>query len=283
MNAIPPVLPPSDEIAANYARDGFAFPLTVMTGQEAALNRRKLEQVEAAHAGTRFGNKGQFNFPHILFRFAYEIVVNPRVLDAVEAVIGPDILIWGATFFTKEPRTENYVSWHQDLRYWGLDGSDEVSAWLALSPVTEENGCMRFIPGSHEWDILPHEDSFDEGNLLTRGQEARFDEAAAEKVLVELQPGQISLHHGKLLHASGPNRSNERRIGYTMNFITPRARQVVAKEDFAMLVRGEDRYGNFTLVPPPESDLSVEALAWHKRILDAQNAAFYAGAEDAAR
>ncbi len=248
-------------ISEQYARDGYVFPIDAFPFDQAGYYRRKLEELEARGEGHRLGNKGQLNFAHVLFRFAYEIVTSAAVLDPVEAVLGPDILLWGSTFFIKEPQTPSYVSWHQDLRYWGLEDSAEVSAWLAISPVTEANGCMRFVPGSHKLDILPHNDSFDDANFLTRGQEAQFDEAAAEKVLVELAPGQMSLHHGKLLHASGPNVSDDRRIGFTMNFIRPSARQVVASKDFAMLVRGEDRYGNFELIPAPDADLSETALA----------------------
>jgi non-heme Fe2+,alpha-ketoglutarate-dependent halogenase len=270
-------------LADRYDRDGYAFPLTAMTEAEAAAVRRDLEAAERRAEGRHLGNKGQFNFPHVLFPFAYRIVSNPAILDAVEAVIGPDILLWGSTFFIKEPWSESYVSWHQDLRYWGLSGDDEVSAWLAVGPVTEANGCMRFVPGSHKGGMLEHADTFDETNILTRGQEALVDIKPEDEVPVTLRPGEFSLHHGKLLHASGPNRSDERRIGYTMNFIRPDMAQLVAKRDFAMLMRGEDRYGNFTLVPPPKDDLTDEAMAWHARILDAQNQAMYDGAEDAAR
>lgn len=97
-------------------------------------------------------------------------------------------------------------------------------------------------------------------------------------VLVLLAPGQASFHHGKLLHGSGPNRSDGRRVGFAINYISTRVRQMVAKKDFAMLVRGADRDGHFQLVPPPNADLSEEAMAWHRHILTAQNEALYDGA-----
>ncbi|GAB5471247.1 MAG: hypothetical protein Kilf2KO_42770 [Rhodospirillales bacterium] len=263
-------------LAARFFRDGFCFPLSVMSAEAAARYRRTLEKLEVVAEGSRLGNKAQLNFPHVIFRFADEIVRRPALLDAVEAILGPDILVWGATFFIKEPQTASYVSWHQDLRYWGLSEPDGlVSAWIALGPVTEANGCMRFLPGSHRGPLLAHRDSFDEANFLTRGQEveAEVDEGAV--VPVELAPGQASFHHGKLLHASGPNRSDARRIGLVVNYIAPQMRQTVAGEDYAMLVRGQDRFGHFQAVPPPQEDLSAEALAWHARILAAQNEALY--------
>lgn len=274
----------SGDIATRYAEDGYAFPVDIFSAEEAAAYRAQLEVLEKRVEGTRIGNKGQLNFTHTVFRFADEIARNPKILDIVETILGPDLLVWGSTFFLKEPRTESYVSWHQDLRYWGLDDPEgQVSVWLALGPVYRENGCMRFVPGSHKHPIVEHKDSFDDANFLTRGQEADIDIDEDTVVHCELEPGQVSLHHGKLLHASAPNRSDERRVGFVINYVAPHVKQVVASRDYAMLVRGEDRFGNFLPVPPPEEDLSKDALAWHQRILDAQNETLYDGAEDAAR
>lgn len=274
----------ADDFAVRYARDGYAFPLNVFSPDEAAAYRSQLEALEARLEGERTGNKGQLNYSHTIFRFVNEIVRSPKILDVVEAILGPDILVWGSTFFIKEPHTESYVSWHQDLRYWGLDDEEgQVSAWLALGPVNQANGCMRFVPGSHKSDIVEHKDTFDSSNFLTRGQEADVEIDEDDVVHCELEPGQASFHHGKLLHASAPNRSDVRRLGLAINYISPHVQQVVASTDFAMLVRGEDRYGHFEVVPPPTEDLSEEAMSWHHRILNAQNETLYEGAEDAAR
>lgn len=267
------------DVAGRFESDGYVFPLRVMERADALAYRRQLEALESAATGSKLGNKEQLNYPHIIFRFAHEIVCNPRILDIVESILGPDILVWGSTFFIKEPHSEGFVSWHQDLRYWGLDSEDQVSAWLALSPVTQENGCMRFVPGSHKGELVPHDDSFAENNVLTRGQRAAVDIDVDSTVDVVLEPGEISMHHGKLLHASGPNHSDERRIGLTINYIAPHVRQIVANEDFAMPVRGEDRYGNFKRVPAPDDDLSEAAMRWHRRILAAQNEAMYDGVD----
>lgn len=270
--------------ATRYANEGFVFPVDVFTAEEAAVYRAQLETLEARLAGERTGNKGQLNFTHTIFRFANEIVRSPKILDVVESILGPDILVWGSTFFLKEPHTESYVSWHQDLRYWGLDDDEgQVSAWLALGPVNKANGCMRLVPGSHKNAIVEHKDTFDEANFLTRGQEADVEIDESAVVHCELEPGQASFHHGRLLHASAPNQSDERRIGFAINYVSPHVKQVVASKDYAMLVRGEDRYGHFLPVPPPEEDLSPEALDWHHRVLNAQNETLYDGAEQAAR
>jgi ectoine hydroxylase-related dioxygenase (phytanoyl-CoA dioxygenase family) len=268
----------NSDISQRFARDGYVFPLDVMSRQQAAAYRRDLETLQQQNRDSKLGNKGQLNYAHVICRFAHEIVTHPTILDAVEAILGPDLLVWGSTFFIKEPQTPSFVSWHQDLRYWGLDSDAEVSAWLALSEVTAANGCMHFVPGSHKGELLPHKDSFADDNFLTRGQEADIQIEDAATVSVPLAPGQASLHHGRLLHSSGPNHSDGPRIGLVVNYIAPHVRQVVAPEDFAMLVRGQDRHGHFQLVPPPGDDLSTEAMAWHHRILAAQNAAIYEGA-----
>ena len=269
----------ADDLSMQFVKNGYLFPIDVLSATDALAYRTQLESLERKIEGSKLGNKEQLNYPHVIFRFAESIVRTPRILDVVEDIIGPDIMVWGSTFFIKEPYTESYVSWHQDLRYWGLDSESMVSAWVALSPVTKENGCMRFMPGSHQGGLVDHTDTFNESNFLTRGQEAVVAIDEGKVVYAELEPGQASFHHGKLLHASAHNHSNERRIGLAINYIAPHVRQIVAKTDFAMLVRGEDRFGHFEHIPSPRKDLSDEAIAWHQRILTAQNEAMYDGVD----
>jgi non-haem Fe2+, alpha-ketoglutarate-dependent halogenase len=265
-------------IRADFERDGYFAPLDVISTDEAMVNRAELERLESQIIGQRLGNKGQLSQAHSIFRFANDLVRNTTILDAVEELIGPDILVWGSTFFTKEAQSPSYVSWHQDLRYWGLSSDDLVSVWIALGPAKREHGCMRFVPGSHKFDILEHRDTFDDANFLTRGQEAVIDIDEDETVLVELEAGQASMHHGRLLHSSGPNEADQRRVGFVVNYLAPSMRQVVANEDFAMLVRGQDNHGHFIPVPAPQGDLTPEALTWHRRIVGTQNEAIYDGA-----
>ena len=262
-------------IAERYERDGFFFPLQVLNEGEAIACRAELERLEKRIVTEELGHNNQLNHGHVVFRFASELVRHPRILDAVEGILGPDILCWSSTFFTKEPRTPSFVSWHQDLRYFGLSGDALVSVWVALGRVTEAHGCMRFVPGSHRLGILEHRDTHDAANFLTRGQAAVCEVDEGRTVKVALEAGQASLHHGRLLHASSANATDERRVGYVINYIATGMRQVVAGHDYAVLVRGEDRHGHFELVPPPEDDLTPEALDWHRRILGAQAGALY--------
>ena len=268
----------SEDLGKRFFEDGYLFPVRVFEPDEIAAYHEQLESLERDLSGVKVGNKAQLNFPHILFCFASEMTRNERLLDVVESILGPNILIWGSTFFIKEPRSEGYVSWHQDLKYWGLSDDDaQVSAWIALNEVNKENGCMQFLPKTHKGAMLDHKDTFEESNFLTRGQEADFDLDPNSIVHVELAAGEVSFHHGKLLHASPPNTSERRRIGLAVQFIAPHVEQKIASKDFAMLARGEDRYGNFELIEPPQADLSEAGIATHGRVLAAQNEAMYEG------
>jgi ectoine hydroxylase-related dioxygenase (phytanoyl-CoA dioxygenase family) len=204
--------------------------------------------------------------PHLLFTWLDELVRDDAVLDAVEGVIGPDILCWASGFFTKEAHDPSYVSWHQDLTYWGLEPADIVTAWIALSPSTPESGCMRVVPGSHKQDVLPHTETFAAHNLLSRGQEVQVevDERQAKDLVV--QPGEMSLHHVKLIHGSGPNRADDRRIGFAIRYVPTYVRQTAGAEDSAMLVRGVDVHRHFLEETPPAADLDEAALAEHTAV-----------------
>jgi chlorinating enzyme len=222
-----------------YERDGFVSGVPLLSPEQAVAYRARMEAVEREHGALHYQSK-----MHTLLDFTAEVAVNDRVLDAVEAILGPDILLYDVTFIIKEPHTEAHVSWHQDLTYWGLSNDEQVSMWLALSPATEASGCMRMIPGSHKSGRQDHADLADENNVLHRGQTVQgVDESGA--VLCPLAPGEASFHHGWTLHASMQNRSDDRRIGLNVQYISPSARQTLNPNATATLVRGEDRYGYY--------------------------------------
>ena len=162
-----------DESAvAAYRRDGIVFPIRVVDEAEAARLLGRLEDIEAAHGGklpARINQK-----PHLLFPWLNELIRHPRIVDAVEDVLGPDLLCWGSQFFAKNGGDPSYVSWHQDATYWGLSSPDVVTAWVAFTPSTVESGCMRVVPGTQHAQV-PHKDTFAETNLLSRGQEIAVD------------------------------------------------------------------------------------------------------------
>jgi hypothetical protein len=239
-----------------YREQGFLAPITVMAEEEALACRRRLEAAEA-----QFGRMHYVTKPHLLLLLADELVHRGAILDAVEAIIGPDILLWDCNFIIKEAQNRKFVSWHQDLTYWGLAPDDVVSVWLALSPATRESGCMRMIPGSHRDGRVEHAATFAADNILSRGQAiaSPIDERRAADIV--LRPGQMSLHHGWVFHASSPNASADRRIGFNMNLIAPNVRQSRFAGDSAMLLRGHDRHGHFEPEPRPQADFAPEARA----------------------
>ncbi|MDH3636126.1 MAG: phytanoyl-CoA dioxygenase family protein [Gammaproteobacteria bacterium] len=266
-----------------YQRDGFLFPLDVFVKDRVDHILGELE-----HARTVAREKGlepelaqllRAN-THYLLPFVNEVARAPQLLDRVESILGPNILLWSAEFFIKAAHTDKIVSWHQDLTYWGLgETNEEMTAWLALSDVNVESGCMRFVPGSHHQQIVPHRDTFDATNLLSRGQEVAVDVAEEDAVDVILDPGQVSFHHGRMFHASGPNRSARDRIGLAFRFITPEVKQLVAKRDYAMLVRGIDEGKNWIHVSPPGRLFDPADLELHARIRQDQSTALAEGAE----
>lgn len=248
---------------SRYRRDGYLFPLPAIDVAQATEARRALEDLEKREGG-RLRND-QRHKPHLLLTALDRIVNEPRILDAVEAILGPDILCWESILFTKEAKDPAFVSWHQDATYWGLEPFDVVTAWVALSPSTVESGCMRVIPGTHGGDVVEHVDTFAANNLLSRGQEVAVKVDVGKAVDLVLEPGQMSLHDVKLVHGSEPNRSDDRRIGLAIRYIPTHVRQVMAEGDSAMLVRGKDTFGHFRLEQGPAYDLSPEAVATQER------------------
>ena len=262
---------------AQFRRDGYVFPLPVLDAHEIPPLRARLEALEAGNGGRLAPS--QRGKSHLLFKWLDDLIRDARILDPIERLIGPDILCWNTIFWIKEAGSRSFVSWHQDSRYWGLSSDTVVSAWLALSEAGTRAGCMRVMPGTHIGDTLAHRDRYHDDNMLTRGQEIveGIDEAAA--VHMPLEAGQMSLHSYRLAHASGPNLSDDRRIGVSMHFMPPDTAQVVGEWDSAALVRGTDRFGHFEHTPVPAHDFDETALAFHARATRAVADVLYTGAE----
>ncbi len=274
---MPKVLTPAEVDA--YRRDGYHFPIDVLTPAEVASYRNALEAYEKTSGGPIKGEMRHRS--HLVFTWVNDLVRHPRILDAVEDVLGPSIFCWNTSFFVKEARDPGFVSWHQDATYWGLSSPDVMTVWLALSPADRVSGCMKFIAGTHKEQVA-HDDTFDRDNLLTRGQEIAVQVDEARSVLAELKPGQASMHHVLLFHGSEPNRSDDRRIGLAIRYIPTYVRQAVSERDSATLVRGVDTFGNFDHEPRPRFDLAPEALAYHREITERQVKVLYRGTDKTA-
>jgi non-heme Fe2+,alpha-ketoglutarate-dependent halogenase len=257
------------EMRTRYDRDGFVYPIDIMSPEDAANYRKQLEDAEAQYRDQKEFRQALRRYPNLVLPFVDEITRRPEVTEPIAEILGPNLLVLDAPFFIKEANTTSYVSWHQDLHYWGLEGDDEVTAWVALSPATRESGCMRFVAGSQN-QIVDHQDTFADDNLLSRGQEIAVEVDDSEATDAELQPGQMSLHHGRVFHASDPNTTNDRRIGLAIRFIPTHAKQAPGGNMAAMLVRGVDEYGHFRQCTPPDGLMSDAALAHWRDIAGAR-------------
>ena len=258
-----------------YWDDGFLFPLDVVTAKEAVDYRSQLECIERCAAE-------QYNLPLPLKRYLLshadvvmpmvaQLALKPTVLDAVESIIGPNLMVWSANFFIKEANSDSIISMHQDLTYWGFgETSDQVTAWIALSPSTEQSGCMDLVKGSHKNPILPHNDTFAQNNLLSRGQEVAVDVSDDQRTRIQLMPGQMSLHHGLAIHGSKPNTSSDRRIGLAIRYINPGAQQKTVAREYAMMARGVDHSEAFIHYAAADALFSDASLKLHDQITRAQ-------------
>jgi non-heme Fe2+,alpha-ketoglutarate-dependent halogenase len=264
----------TDAQIAQYREQGFLSPVRVMSEAEALALRAKLETIEDAMGGPLRGDLRHKT--HLLFPFLAELVRHPQILDAIEDLLGPDILCWSSNFFIKEAADPAFVSWHQDSTYWGLSAPDVATAWVALTPSTAENGAMAMVPGSHRFDQMPHRDTFDRHNLLTRGQEIAVELDEAKAVVLNLLPGEMSLHHVRTVHGSAPNPTFDRRIGFAIRYIPTHIRQLEGA-DSATLVRGADRFHHFAHEPRPKIDMDPEMLALHREIAERNAKILYRG------
>lgn len=246
------------DIAGSFERDGFASPIRVLNGPDVQRIRSSFDSLEASE-GREKAQIGLLD-RHFDQPFVWELTTHPAVLDAVEAILGPDVLLLATHFFCKYPstsQTERFVAWHQDVAYWGLEPPLAITAWYAVDDSDAENGCMRVIPGTHQ-ALREHGTAVREGNLLSINQEVPVTGAEEGRAVdLPLRAGEISLHHGMLIHGSNPNRSDRRRCGLTMRYVPPHVRVIAENSQKrpwrAILVRGEDRYGHFAWIAPPFS------------------------------
>ncbi|MDG2474921.1 MAG: phytanoyl-CoA dioxygenase family protein [Paracoccaceae bacterium] len=248
----------NNNIASKYTEEGFVAPIEVMTPKETLHLRLDFEDAEAELVNQPEKQALLRSYPNRLLPSFDALTRNSKLIDAASAVLGPDLMVWSAALFIKEKKSTKIVSWHQDLTYWGLDDIQETTCWFALSDASEEAGCMKFVPGTHKSKIVEHIDTFADNNLLTRGQEIAVDVNESEAVVAALQAGQASMHHGLLFHSSGPNQTNDRRIGSAIRYIKPSMKQETGDRSLVTLVNGQDIFKNFKVVDPPKGRLLEE-------------------------
>lgn len=251
----------SDDQVERYRRDGFLYPIDVFSPERARFYLDQLEEFERRD-GRDFGKGHNFK-PHLLFRWVDEIVHDPAVLDPVEDLIGPNIRLYHLSIWPKHAHDPAFVSWHQDATYFGLEPALHTTAWVALTDAPVEAGCMEVVSGSHQRGQMHHGQFDSPHNLLSRGQTLTGDFDRNHTEFMAVRAGQMSLHHTHLIHRSGPNQSNHRRVGLGISYIPTSVRCQTRTRQTAMLVRGEDRYNHFDDEPRPQVDYGADERAAH--------------------
>ena len=249
----------ADQVAA-FRRDGFLFPMSVFDEHEA---HARADELLALHEQGLPDHPAPWNQKTYLLLPSLDAMVrDPRLTERVAAVLGDDLLALSADVFVKPGGSTRRITWHQDINYWELDPFDVLTAWVALTPATPQNGCMRYVPSGHHGRIT-HVERPDPDNILSRGQELAVQVDDSTVVDVALAAGQVAFHHGLAPHSSGPNTTAEPRIGFAIRYAPTAVRQLAGPPISARLARGVDRYGHFRQETPPDGTLTATAREAH--------------------
>lgn len=267
-------------LANTYQDQGFIFPVDIVSEKDAAELLNDLEAAEETLKDDPERLALLHSYPDRVLPSFDNLIRHPEILSRVSQILGPDLHVWSATLFDKSANSTNFVSWHQDLTYWGLDDAEEVTAWVALSPTNIASGCMYFVPGSHKQHLVEHVDTFAENNLLTRGQEIAVEVNEGDGVAVELKPGQASLHHGHLFHSSGPNTTQQRRTGAAIRYIKTSMAQKSGDHALVAHVSGTDNHRHFRIAESPKGRLQDSDFELCRQDAEIKRRVLYRGAED---
>ena len=244
-----------------FEKDGVVYPIPVLSGEKTSAYRESFSKLEESLGRPikRMGN------PALYFSWAYRLATEPPVLDVVEAILGPDLLISGTLIFCKYPRDSAFVAWHQDTFYSNLHLTPSVSAWIALLDSTPENGCMRVVPGSHLHGTLPHQETRGSDNLLKRGEEIQVEVDEADAIDLVLKAGDMSLHHHAIIHGSRPNRSDTKRLGFIVRYVTPEYDLGPQRAPFLRAKGTSTSCGHLEITEgPADSDIRAALEAWER-------------------
>lgn len=245
----------------HFEDNGYIYPVDCFSREQATAFLNQLEGFEKKH-GVELG-KG-FNFkPHLLFKWVDEVARHPKILDAVEDLIGPNIRLFHLSVWPKNAHSPAYIDWHQDATYFGLNPSTQITVWVALSDAPVESGCMEVVPGSHKLGQLHHAEDHKNTILLSKGQtvDVPFDKSKTDFMAV--RAGQFSMHDTFLVHSSGSNNTDFRRVGLGFSFIPTDARCTSSTRVTSALVRGEDKFNYYDDEPRPEEDYGLRERAFH--------------------
>ena len=260
----------------HYKNEGYASPINALTSSEAKEIREEIETIEKKWPNALDGINR--NYIHLISPIFNKICFNKNILDAVESIIGKNILICGTTLFIKNPNKKGFVSFHQDAKYIGLEPYNWVTVWVAVTDANEDNGCMRMVPGSHNDNLKYHKQKFDDNNLLTRGQTIENVSLDNTDPII-LKAGEVSLHHPTIVHGSGLNLSNDRRIGFVIqSYIGTNVNQVLGKM-YVQKARGEDEYRFHQYIERPLKLMGKNEIFLQKKANDELSKIFYSGSK----
>jgi len=255
-----------------YEDEGFVSPINIFSKEKAKEIRDEIELIEK-EMPEELENSGRYN-AHLISPLLDEVTHNPKILDAVESLIDEDILVCGTTLFIKNPNEKGFVSYHQDAKYIGLEPHNWVTAWVAITDSNEHNGCMRMWPGSHKDHLKEHDQKFNQGNLLTRGQTVQNVPKEKTTPLV-LTAGQMSLHHPTTVHGSDINKSDDRRIGFVIqSYIGANVKQVLGKNS-VQIARGKDDFNFHEKIGRTKSLMNKDDIKLKKQENDYLQEIFY--------
>ncbi len=256
----------SEELVAKWRRDGFLFPLPLLDEderQECLTGLARFERWLGEPVNASKDLKWR-TMPHIILPWVTRLALDVCILDPVEDLLGPDILIYTSTFFIKEPHSPTIAAWHQNSTYYGLEPAEEITVWVALTEANRAAGCMDVLSFDGAPRQMRHAAHVVENSVNRAGQVITEPLDESKPVAMELKAGQFSMHHGLCPHRSSPNAAGHRRIGLGLNYISAHVRPIGAFRMAAMLVRGEDRGGHFEIVAPPKAELDGNAIAAHE-------------------
>jgi len=259
-----------------YKDEGFVSPINIFSKEKAKEIRNEIELIENK-IPDELEKSGRYN-AHLISPLLDEVTHNSKILDAVQSLIGENILVCGTTLFIKNPNEQGFVSYHQDAKYIGLEPHNWVTAWVAITDSNEKNGCMRMWSGSHKDKLKEHDQKFNEGNLLTRGQTVMNVPKEKTTSLI-LDAGQMSLHHPTVVHGSELNKSNDRRIGFVIqSYIGTNVKQVLGKNS-VQLARGADEFNYHEIIGRPQNLLDEKDIKLKKQENDNLQKIFYKGSD----
>jgi len=267
---------------AQYEEFGFIHSIPILTAEEIACYRTEAERTCQAIGGdvTRLDNV------HLFFRWAWDLSTHPQVLNALQQILGPNIVLKSTRLFYKHARSSSYVGWHQDGITERLNDGRAPAIWLGLTAATVENGCLRVVPGSHRGELFQHTTRPIRDTLanMSDPEPERLRSRARESELsgkvsvvppqahlpfdLEMRSGEMSIHHPVVLHGSNPNRSAAPRIGLSASYSAPElyhGRKAVwargetpgAQYDFELVERPPDAAFGAAVVAYLESDFQI--------------------------